>query len=102
MAKLTRDEVKHIAKLAKLNLTEAELDKYSNEFNSILEYVSSIQNVDISGIEEEHHLKDFVGNILQEDIVRPSLDTEKALQNATEGRKKGKFVKTSKIVSKEE
>ncbi len=102
MARLTKEEIQHIAKLAKLELTDAELDKYSNEFNNILEYVSSIQNVDVSGIQEEHHLKDFQGAILQEDIVKPSLQTEKALQNATDGRKKGRFVKTSKIVSKEE
>jgi aspartyl-tRNA(Asn)/glutamyl-tRNA(Gln) amidotransferase subunit C len=102
MAKLTKEEILHIAKLAKLELTEAELEKYSNEFNSILEYVSSIQEVDVTGIDEEHHLKDFQGSVLQEDVVRPSLPTDKVLQNATDGRRKGSFVKTSKIVSKEE
>ncbi len=102
MARLTKEEIQHIAKLAKLVLSDSELEKYSTEFNSILDYVSSIQNVDVSGIEEEHHLKDFQGSILQEDVGKPSLETEKALQNATDGRRKGRFVKTSKIVSKEE
>ncbi len=102
MSKLSKEEILHIAKLAKLTLSEAELEKYSNEFNSILEYVSSIQNVDVSGITEEHHIKDFSGKILQEDIVVPSLTTDQSLLNATDGRRKGSFVKTSKIVSKEE
>ncbi len=98
---LTKDEIKHIADLAKLKFSDSELEKFSGEFNSILEYVSQIKECDTTGIEFEHNLNHFIGNVLQEDVARESLSTTEVLKNATEGRSKSGYVRTSKIVSKE-
>lgn len=101
MSQLSKEEIKHIADLAKLKLTDNELDKFAVEFNSILDYVSQIKECDTTGIEFEHNLHNFKGSVLQEDISRVSLTTDEVLKNATEGRSKGGYIRTSKIVSKE-
>jgi aspartyl-tRNA(Asn)/glutamyl-tRNA(Gln) amidotransferase subunit C len=102
MAKsVTKEEIKHIASLAKLSFSDSELAKFENEFNEILSYVSKIQECDVSGIEFEHNMQEFIGDILQEDTVKPSLSREKVLQNATKNRNNGKYIRTSKIVNKE-
>lgn len=101
MKELTLEEIKKIASLAKLEFSDAELDKFSGEFNNILDYVSMIQECDTTGIEFEHNLSDFQGTVLQKDEVKPSLPQDKLLQNATEGRSKFGYVVTSKIINKE-
>lgn len=98
---LTKDEIKHIADLAKLKFTDEELEKFSSEFNSILDYVSLIKECDTTGIEFEHNLDKFKGSVLQEDVAKASLSREEVLKNATNGRNKNGYIRTSKIVSKE-
>lgn len=51
MAKLTTDEVKHVAKLSKLNLTSEEIKIYTPQLEKIIEYVGSLQEVNTDGIE---------------------------------------------------
>lgn len=102
MAKeLTKDEVKKIANLAKLEFDDAGLDKMAKEFNEILGYVSQITECDTTGIEFEHNLNDFKGSVLQKDEVVQSLPQDKLLQNATDGRSKFGYIVTSKIINKE-
>ncbi len=98
---VTKDQIKHIAKLAKLSLTDNELDKFVGEFNSILDYISMIKECDTTGIEFEHNLQDYQGDVLQDDVVKPSLPREKLLQNAKDNRSKNGYIRTSKIVHKE-
>lgn len=100
-AKLTKEEIKHIAKLAKLEFSDEELEKFDDQFNDILGYVSMINECDTTGIEFEHNLQDYNGKVLQDDEARNGLTTQEALQNATDGRSKNQFIVTSKIVSKE-
>ncbi len=100
--KVTKEQIKHIAHLAKLELSEEEVVKFENEFNNILDYVSQIQECDTSDIEFEHNMDDFKGDVLQEDKVMPSLSIKKVELNATKGRYKNRYIKTSKIVNKEE
>ena len=101
MNKLTKDEIKHIASLAKIKFTDEELNEFDKEFNEILGYVSMIQECNTEGIEFEHNLDDYEGEVLMEDEPRKGLSKEDALRNATEGRNKGGFIVTSKIVNKE-
>ena len=99
--KVTKEEIKHIADLAKLEFTDQELEKFEGEFNNILDYVSMIQECNTTGIEFEHNLNDFKGDILQEDLIKPSLPIEKVVLNATDGRSKGRYIKTSRMVNKD-
>jgi aspartyl-tRNA(Asn)/glutamyl-tRNA(Gln) amidotransferase subunit C len=94
---IDKEQIKHIAKLAKIVLTEDELSKYEVEFNSILEYVSAINDCDVTGIEDEHNLKNYIGAKLYEDNVRQSSTSRnKILQNATENRTSAGYVKVKK------
>ncbi len=98
---LTKEEIKKIAGLAKLEFSDVELDKFAAEFNNILNYVSLIQECDTTGIEFEHNLSDYQGSVLQKDEVKPSLPQDKLMQNATDGRSKFGYIVTSKIINKE-
>lgn len=102
MSKVTKEEIVKIAKLAKLEFSEVELAKFETEFNAILGYVSKIQEVDVTGIEFEHNIENHKGNKLAADIIKPSLSKTNALKNATKGRNKNGYFKTSKIVNKDE
>ncbi len=63
---LTKAEVQHIAKLARLGLSEKELEKYRKELSSILDYIEKLKEVDVSGTEPTSHpLK--VENITRKD-----------------------------------
>lgn len=50
---ITKEEVQHIAKLARLGLTENEIEKFRKELSSILDYVEKLKEVDVSGVEAE-------------------------------------------------
>lgn len=102
MSNLSKEEIIYIANLAKLKLTDSEVEKFQNEFNNILDYISLIQECDTKDIGDEHHLENFVGEVLQEDIPVTSLTQDQVLSNATNGRNKEGYIRTSKIISKED
>lgn len=98
---LTTEEIKHIASLAKLEFSAQEIERFRGEFNNILKYVSQIEECDTTGIDFEHNLSEYKGEVLQEDVVRAGLEKDEALMNATDGRSKAGLIVTSKIISKE-
>ena len=63
---LTKQEVKHIAKLARLGITEKEEEKFSKELSSILDYIEKLKEVDISGVEPTSH-PHFSENVMRAD-----------------------------------
>jgi len=69
---ISKQEVKHIAKLARLGLTEKEIEKMQKELSSILDYFEKLKEVDINGIEPTSHaLK--VENVWREDVENKEL-----------------------------
>lgn len=98
MAKLTKEQTKKIADLARLELSDSELDKYSKEISSILEYVELIDEVDVSDIGFVSNLSDFEGSVLREDEPGESLDIKEVLKNATNERASENYFTTSKIL----
>ena len=81
---ITKDEIKNIAKLAMLKLEEGDLEKFSAQFNEILEYMNEIDSLDLSNQEAAFHITDL-NNVFREDSVKESLDNDTALSNAPEG-----------------
>ena len=65
---LTKDEVLHIAKLARLELKEEEVEKFRTQLSQILEYVGQLQNVDTTGIEPISQITGLQ-NVMREDRV---------------------------------
>ncbi|HCE16444.1 MAG TPA: Asp-tRNA(Asn)/Glu-tRNA(Gln) amidotransferase GatCAB subunit C [Anaerolinea thermolimosa] len=78
---LTRAEVEHIARLARLELTEEELSRFSEQLSSILDYAARLREIDTSTIPPTASVLD-TGLPLREDVPAPSLDVTAVLRNA--------------------
>jgi aspartyl-tRNA(Asn)/glutamyl-tRNA(Gln) amidotransferase subunit C len=81
--KISRDEMKHVAHLARLKLNEAEIDLYTLQMNSILEYAARLQYIDTSNIEPTTHAVQLY-NVMRDDEVKVSLPQNQVLANAPE------------------
>lgn len=69
MAKLTREDVLKLAHLARLDLTDEEVEEFSGELTAILEYVEQLQAVDVKGLEPTHQVTGLT-NVMREDEAR--------------------------------
>jgi aspartyl-tRNA(Asn)/glutamyl-tRNA(Gln) amidotransferase subunit C len=79
--RLTAEEVRHVAELAKLALSDAEVDAYAGQLSEILAYAEQVQEVDTSTVPPTPYVLPLV-NVMAEDQPRPSFDNETALANA--------------------
>ena len=78
---ITRAEVEHVARLARLALGDEELQALTGQMNAILDYVAQLEKLNTDGIEPTAHAVPME-NAFRADRARPSLGTEKALQSA--------------------
>lgn len=79
--KITREEVKHVAHLAKLNLSEEELVKMTGQLDNILSYVDKLDELDTTGVKPTTHAFS-VSNAFREDVVVESLSQGEAVANS--------------------
>ena len=91
---LTLEEVRHVARLARLRLTDAELEEMRQQLSSILGYVDMLQEVDVEGVPPTAQVTDVV-NIVRPDEVRPSLPVDEALAGAP--RREGDYFKVKPV-----
>jgi aspartyl-tRNA(Asn)/glutamyl-tRNA(Gln) amidotransferase subunit C len=80
---ISRDQVLHVAKLARLALSEEEVDRFSQQLNAILEAIGKVAELDLAGVPPTSHPLALV-NVVAGDEPRPSLEREQALVNAPE------------------
>ena len=78
---IDRAAVDHVARLARLQLSQAERDRMASELSHILEHAERVQALDLDGVEPTSHALD-VRNVTRPDDTRPSLPQELALANA--------------------
>lgn len=78
---ISREEVIHIAKLASLNLTEAEIEMYTNDMTEILEFANMINSVNTDDVSETIAANEKY-NVFRKDEIEQSVDKEALLQNA--------------------
>ena len=78
---ITREDVLHVARLARLEIPEGEVDRVRDELGAILEAVGKVAELDLSDVEPTSHPLAVV-NVWAEDEPRPSLSREDALANA--------------------
>ena len=83
MATITRDDVLHVANLARLALTDEEVERFGEQLNVILEAVGKVAELDLEDVEPTSHPLALV-NVWADDEPRPSLPLEDALANAPE------------------
>ncbi|MDP3892968.1 Asp-tRNA(Asn)/Glu-tRNA(Gln) amidotransferase subunit GatC [Nocardioides sp.] len=81
MAQITRDEVAHLANLARIDLSDDELDHLAPQLSVILESVQSISGVAGDDIAPTSHALPLT-NVFRDDVVRPSLTADEALSGA--------------------
>lgn len=81
--KLSHEEVKHLALLARLGLSEADLERFGEQLSNILENFEILQEVDTTDVPPTSH-SIAVENVLREDEAIPSLPVEEVLSNAPE------------------
>lgn len=93
---ITQEEVKHIAKLARLGLTEKEIEKFQNELSPILDYIEKLNEVDTANIEPtSHSIK--VENVMREDQVKKTKTESKRLMDLAPD-KKDSYIKVKSIL----
>jgi aspartyl-tRNA(Asn)/glutamyl-tRNA(Gln) amidotransferase subunit C len=87
---ITREEVLHVAKLARLELADDEVERFTEQLSAILEAVDKVSELDLSDVEPTAHPLDLV-NVWADDVPTPSLPVEEALANAPD--REGNFFK---------
>ncbi|HEX3561281.1 MAG TPA: Asp-tRNA(Asn)/Glu-tRNA(Gln) amidotransferase subunit GatC [Solirubrobacterales bacterium] len=78
---IDRDQVLHVAKLARLKLNEDEVERMASELSGILEHVERIAELDLDGVEPTSHVI-ALENVLRADEPRPSWDRDLVLESA--------------------
>jgi len=94
---ISRDDVAHVARLAKLELTEAEMEQFGRELAAITEYVAQLTEAASSGGSAPPVLP-LIGDAaaLREDVVQPSFDADSAVGQAPD--KAGNFFRVPKVI----
>jgi len=85
---IEREQVLHVARLARLRLTDDEVERMAGELSKILEYVETMNELDLEGVEPTSHVVDLT-NVLREDVPRPSWPREVVLEQAPDATDSG-------------
>jgi aspartyl-tRNA(Asn)/glutamyl-tRNA(Gln) amidotransferase subunit C len=93
--KIDQTQVRKVAKLARLDLTQTEIAEFTGQLSAILDYVEKMNELDTKAVEPLAHCLP-ISNCFRQDIVKQSLGTEKTLANAPE--RDGTFFKVPKIL----
>ena len=78
---LSREEVVHVARLARLHLSDEELERMREQLDAILAYIDKLRELDVEGVEPTSHAVPLL-NVMRDDDVVPCLSQEAALANA--------------------
>ena len=85
---IDREQVLHVAKLARLRLSDDEVERMAGELSKILEYVETMNELDLEGVEPTSHVVDLT-NVLREDVPRPSWPREVVIGQAPDATETG-------------
>jgi aspartyl-tRNA(Asn)/glutamyl-tRNA(Gln) amidotransferase subunit C len=97
--RISLEQVRHVAKLSRLALSEEQLRKYAGQLEPILEYVAKIGQIDMREVEPMTHVL-ALHNVFREDVAEKSLPVEEVLKNAPEA--DGRFFRVPKIIGGDE
>ena len=92
---ISREDVAHVARLARLALDPAELERMRTQLDGILAYVDQLRALDVEGVEPTSHAVPLV-NVLREDTVVPPLAQEAMLANVPD--RVGELVRVPRII----
>lgn len=80
---ISKEQVKHIASLAKLRFTEDEIDEFTNKFSEVLNYIEKLNEIDTENVYPTYQVFEY-NQVLREDIVKEGLSKDEVLQNTVE------------------
>jgi aspartyl-tRNA(Asn)/glutamyl-tRNA(Gln) amidotransferase subunit C len=92
---ISRQDVEHVARLSRLALDDAELERTRAQLSSILAYIDTLRALDTAGVEPTSHAVPMV-NVMREDENRPCLTQDEALANAPE--RSGAYARVPRII----
>lgn len=92
---LNLEKVRHVAKLARLAIPDEQLPRFTEQLESILEYVEQIKQANVTGVEPMAHAVRLT-NVLRDDVPQRALSTEQVLANAPDT--DGPFFKVPKVI----
>jgi len=95
---ITKEDVRHIAKLARLKLNDKEIGYFAGQLSKIIDYIDQLKEVDVSNIEPTNHAL-LIQNVFRKDIVEPSLRQDDVLKNAP--LKEEGFFKVPRIIEEQ-
>ncbi len=93
--RITREEVEHVARLARLSLREEEVELFTRQLSDILSYVEKLNELNTKDVEPTSHVLP-VKNIMREDETQRSIERELALSNAPD--RTEEFFKVPKVI----
>lgn len=93
--RLTEQQVRRVAKLARLKLSDKEVHSFAAQLSNVLDYVSKLGELDVEGVEPMAHAMD-VTNAFREDVEEPGMPVEAALANAPD--KDPPYFKVPKVI----
>jgi aspartyl-tRNA(Asn)/glutamyl-tRNA(Gln) amidotransferase subunit C len=93
--KIIKDEIEHIALLARLSLSDEEKEMFGSQLSSILDYMEKLNELDTKNVELTSHVLSLQ-NVMREDLPRPSIPRDDALLNAPAHTEK--FYRVPKII----
>lgn len=91
---ISSDELKHIALLSRLELSDDEAKLYTQHIGEILDYIEKLNELDVTGVEATSHAVPMQ-NIMRDDVVGPGLEIEESLKNASE--KEGRYFRVPRV-----
>ena len=92
---ISREDVEHVARLARLALSEAEIERMREQLSGILAYIDKLRALDTTGVEPTSHAVP-VTNVMRDDVPYPSLLQAEALANAPD--RQGDLFRVPKII----
>lgn len=98
--KLSKEDVLKLAKLSRLQLTDAEVAQYREELSSILDYVQQLENVDTSGLEPTYQVTGLTSqdvNVTRDDEITAQVSHEELMKNVPD--RQGRHIKVKRMVN---
>ena len=96
--RISRDDVAHVAHLARLALSDEELERFTEQLGAILDHAQDVAALDTSGVPPTAHPLPLE-NVLRDDVVRPTLDRDEVLAQAPAA--EGPFFRVPRILGEE-
>jgi aspartyl-tRNA(Asn)/glutamyl-tRNA(Gln) amidotransferase subunit C len=93
--RIDRRQVEHIARLARLSISEEDKELFGSQLSTILEYIEKLNELDTADVEPTSHVVDLT-NVMRDDVPAPSLPPEEALENAPD--RDGTFYRVPRII----